>query len=169
VSSHQFRHQEPAPAQQESIISAESHENGVTFPLKVLPYPQYSGFFGRKETLGRIQAKLGLQEFPQREADNVRSVLLHGTGGVGKTQIARAYAHMNPDGFDATFWVRSDTEVNIKASFTTIALALNLRGAKQDAHDENWIYFTRWLSEQAASEKGMSLQLFLNLRSAYFE
>ncbi|KAH8591671.1 hypothetical protein B0O99DRAFT_744349 [Bisporella sp. PMI_857] len=131
-----------------------STENGVTFPLKVLPWPAYNGFFGREEVLAELAEKLGLENFNQRGSGDVQSVLLHGTGGVGKTQISRAFAHRNTVGFDAIFWVRSDTEVNIMADSTRIALSLNLPGASADSQTGSWFIVTRWLHEQESSPKG---------------
>ncbi|KAH8822072.1 hypothetical protein F5884DRAFT_110691 [Xylogone sp. PMI_703] len=128
--------------------------NGVTFPLKVLPWPAYKGFFGREEILHELGNKLGLASFDQRGYGDIQSVLVHGTGGVGKTQIARAFAHRNPVGFDAIFWVRSDTEVNIMQDFTKIALNLNLPGARHNAHTGSWFIFSRWLHEQESSPDG---------------
>jgi hypothetical protein len=127
----------------QSILTSTSTENGVTFPLKVLPWPVYNGFFGREEILKDIQTRFGLENFSQRESGDVQSVLLHGTGGVGKTQIARALAHRNTVGFDAIFWVRSDTEVNITVDFTKIAMSLNLPGARHDSYTGSWFIFTR--------------------------
>ncbi|KUJ15903.1 uncharacterized protein LY89DRAFT_719586 [Mollisia scopiformis] len=132
-------------------------EDGVSFPLKVLPYPAYNGFFGRKELLARMNKELDPGQASTGNGNDVNSILLHGTGGVGKTQSALAYAHLNPARFDAIFWVRSDLDADIQASFSNIALALNLHGAKRDGdaqQDENFLYFTRWLGQQAATKNG---------------
>ena len=125
----------------------------------MLPWPAYNGFFGREEILKDLETKLGLEDFSQRGSGDVRSVLVHGTGGVGKTQISRAFAHRNTVGFDAIFWVRSDTEVNITADFTKIALSLNLPGARHDSHTGSWFIFTRWLHEQESSPDGRPLSV----------
>lgn len=147
----------------QSILTSTSTENGVTFPLKVLQWPVYSGFFGREEILKDLQTKFGLENFSQRESGDVQSVLLHGTGGVGKTQIARTLAHRNAVGFDAIFWVRSDTEVNITADFTKIAMSLNLPGARHDSYTGSWFIFARWLHEQESSPNGQSFSVPSNV------
>ncbi|RDW76972.1 hypothetical protein BP6252_05025 [Coleophoma cylindrospora] len=142
--------------QQESFVTSPTIEDGISFPLKVLRYPAYNSFFGRKELLAKIDYELRPEPIFQRD-DVVKSVLLHGTGGVGKTQIALAYAHRNPAGFDAIFWIRSDIDANIQADLASIALDLNLEGAKRDGDakgDENLLYFKRWLGKQAAMKHG---------------
>ncbi|MCJ1353055.1 MAG: hypothetical protein MMC33_003039 [Icmadophila ericetorum] len=153
----------PNELRNELLDALPSIEETVDFPLKVLPYPAYRGFFGRRELLTSLDDKLGLAEFNNRSPDDLRSVLIHGLGGVGKTQTLLAYAHRNPSGFDAIFWIRSDTEVNLKASFTEVAMALNLPGAKREGHDEeNLLYFHRWLRKQAASERGKTWLLIFD-------
>ncbi|RDW64275.1 hypothetical protein BP5796_10777 [Coleophoma crateriformis] len=135
----------------------EDGEDRTSFPVKALPYPAYRGFFGRKELLAKIDKELAPEKISQPGPQYVKSVLLHGTGGVGKTQTALAYAHQNLAGFDAIFWIRSDLEANIQASLANITLALNLKGAKKDGdakEDENLLYFTRWLGRQAATKYG---------------
>ncbi|KAH7310098.1 hypothetical protein BKA65DRAFT_575917 [Rhexocercosporidium sp. MPI-PUGE-AT-0058] len=113
------------------VATAITTENTVTYPLRVLPWPAYNEFSGRQEILTGLATQLGLHNYADRGSGDVRSVLLHGTGGVGKTQIARAFVHRNEAGFDAIFWVRSDTEVNIMTGFKEIALRLNLPGASR--------------------------------------
>jgi hypothetical protein len=48
-------------------------------------------------------------------------ILLHGLGGVGKTEIALAYAHNHMDIYPNIFWVDADTEQTVNASFRVIA------------------------------------------------
>jgi hypothetical protein len=131
------------------------HISGDTadFPLNTLPYPEYRGFYGREDILKQLGAAL----LPTQSSRGIQSVLLHGLGGVGKSQTALAFAHRNSGCFDAIFWVRSETETSLKDSFTNIALALQIAGGRGEGHDEeNLLYFQAWLRKQAADKLGAS-------------
>lgn len=66
--------------------------------------------------------------------------------GVGKTELALQFAHMNDGGYDAIFWIQCETSVSIRQSFTEVALALNLPGAAKDGrHEENLLAVLKWL------------------------
>lgn len=129
----------------------------ANFPLNTLPYPEYRGFYGRKDILKQLEVAL----IPEKSSRGIQSVLLHGLGGVGKSQTALAFAHRNSNCFDAIFWIRSETTTSLKDSFTNIALALNLAGARGEGHDEeNLLYFQAWLRKQAADEFGKHTHTF---------
>lgn len=65
---------------------------------------------------------------------------------MGKTELALQFAHMNPGGYDAIFWIQCETSVAIRQSFTDVALSLNLPGAAKDGrHEENLLAVLRWL------------------------
>jgi hypothetical protein len=132
------------------------HISGDTtdFPLNTLPYPEYRGFYGREDILKQLDAAL----VPVQSSRGIQSVLLHGLGGVGKSQTALAFAHRNSSSFDAIFWIRSETETSVKDSFTNIALALHIAAERGEGHDEeNLWYFQAWLRKQAADKLGASL------------
>ena len=77
-------------------------------------------FFGREDILRQLQDALQ----PSREQNipdlpNVlRSVVVHGFGGIGKTQIAIQYAYSNIGQYDAIFWVQADGHEKIANGFT---------------------------------------------------
>lgn len=50
-----------------------------------------------------------------------RVVVLHGLGGMGKTQLAIAYAKRHKDNYSAVFWLNIKDENSLKQSFTRIA------------------------------------------------
>lgn len=93
----------------------------------------------------------------QSDPPEFRSWALWGQGGIGKTQTALAYAyHRVEDGVKAVFWVKSETALDIGASFTDIAVALNLDGAEAGGnHDQNRFLVTKWL--QQTSECGQCI------------
>ena len=50
-----------------------------------------------------------------------RTVILHGLGGIGKTQLAIAYARRHKDSYSAIFWLDIRDETSVKQSFGAIA------------------------------------------------
>lgn len=79
--------------------------------------------------------------------DSVRSLAIHGLGGVGKSIVALRYAgtRLQKGELDALFWVHSDKLVSIKQSFTNIAQRLKLLDARQGDHDDNQALVLNWL------------------------
>jgi hypothetical protein len=50
-----------------------------------------------------------------------RTVVLHGLGGIGKTQLAIAYAKQYKDNHSAIFWLNIKDEDSLKQSFARVA------------------------------------------------
>jgi len=50
-----------------------------------------------------------------------RTVVLHGLGGIGKTQLAVAYAKRHKDNYSAIFWLNIKDEDSLKQSFANLA------------------------------------------------
>ena len=50
-----------------------------------------------------------------------RTVVLHGLGGIGKTQLAVAYANRHTDNYSAIFWLNIKDEDSLKQSFAKVA------------------------------------------------
>jgi hypothetical protein len=50
-----------------------------------------------------------------------RTVVLHGLGGIGKTQLAIAYARRHKEYYSAIFWLNIKDEDSLKQSFANVA------------------------------------------------
>jgi hypothetical protein len=50
-----------------------------------------------------------------------RTIVLHGLGGIGKTQLTVAYAKRHKDNYSAVFWLNIKDEDSLKQSFTKVA------------------------------------------------
>ncbi|KAJ1325477.1 FxSxx-COOH system tetratricopeptide repeat protein [Microdochium nivale] len=92
-----------------------------------------------------------------------RTIVLHGLGGIGKTQLAATYIKRYRDEYSAIFWLNINDEASIKQSFAGIATQIREQhpdfGSLKDLnllqdHDEiiravkAWLCFpgnTRWL------------------------
>jgi ATP/maltotriose-dependent transcriptional regulator MalT len=84
----------------------------VDFSLSEVPETEH--FVARQEELTEIHKTLG--------GDGTRStVVLHGLGGIGKTQLAVAYAKRHKADYSAIFWLNSKDEDSLKQSFAKVA------------------------------------------------
>src|SRR5450432_3170665 len=71
-------------------------------------------FVAREEELAEIDEKLGSD-------GRRRTVVLHGLGGIGKTQLTVAYAIRHKDSYSAVFWLNIKDEDSVKQSFARVA------------------------------------------------
>ncbi|KAL8926612.1 MAG: hypothetical protein Q9172_001711 [Xanthocarpia lactea] len=122
------------PVQPHNAASSQTDDDGKR-PCTIFPSFRTSRFFDRTDTFQKIK-----EHFSQVDADqSFRSLALYGLGGVGKSSVALRYAEtkLREGELDAMFWVQSEKLVNIRQSFTDIALRLKLPGAKPEEHDDN--------------------------------
>ncbi|KAI0191096.1 hypothetical protein F4808DRAFT_476374 [Astrocystis sublimbata] len=149
-------------ARQDELASmVDVSDDCADYPVNLAPTTHLSAvFYGREEAMQQINAAL------DGPLDRLRSVLIHGLGGVGKTQTALHYAHRNAANYDAIFWIRSETTLSINASISAIARSLKLPGSmREDVNDEqNCLAFQSWLRTQAARKSGRRwLMIFDNV------
>ncbi|KAN0067790.1 TPR-like protein [Elaphomyces granulatus] len=71
-------------------------------------------FVAREEELAEIHRTL-------RGDGSRRIVVLHGLGGIGKTQLTVAYAKRHKDNYSAVFWLNIKDEDSLKQSFAKVA------------------------------------------------
>ncbi|MCJ1400647.1 hypothetical protein MMC11_003855 [Xylographa trunciseda] len=112
------------------------------FPIQMLPGGQNENFYGRFFELRAIN------EYLDWRGSNpaLRTYTIYGRRGVGKTEIALQYAYSNPSEFEAIFWIRCETSVSLRQSFSDMAVALSLPGADRNGrHEENLIAVQKWL------------------------
>ena len=86
-----------------------------------VPYFPNEFFTGREEFLKKLA----------RSLENTRRQAISGTGGIGKTQTAVAYAYQQRERYVAVLWVRASTTIDIDNSYREIATLLNLSGKEQ--------------------------------------
>ncbi|KAL7900031.1 hypothetical protein HDV63DRAFT_370169 [Trichoderma sp. SZMC 28014] len=116
--------------------------------LFLVPYSQNTNFVARAEPLSEIKKQFGLD---QREGSTQprRRVSLCGLGGVGKTQIAIAYAYWlqkaSPD--ISVFWVHASNIDRFRQSYASIAKKCNIPG--HDNPKANMLMLvSNWLEQQ---------------------
>jgi len=84
----------------------------VQFSVPEVPRVDY--FVGRSEELDAIHREL--------EHDRCRkTAVVHGLGGMGKTQLALAYAQRHKDKYSAVFWVNSKDADTLKQGYAAAA------------------------------------------------
>lgn len=96
-----------------------------------LPSELNTRFWGREEVLKAIDAALD----PSVRATSLKSLALHGMGGVGKTQIALQYANKSRDRFNVVLWVAAESSISIGQSFLGIARDLGLIKSAEEIQD----------------------------------
>jgi hypothetical protein len=108
-----------------------------------IPFARNPNFFGRKKELETIAMHLG----EDISTDKFQSFALYGTGGIGKTQTALAYAYQQKDmGMDAVLWFNCETGLSLARSFRDVASLLHLEGASEDeTSEQNQFLVLKWL------------------------
>jgi len=95
---------------------------GARFPAgrpRIWNVPARNGTFtGRAEALERLYDQLS--GGPQR-AGTAGAIALHGLGGVGKTQLAKEYAHRYRSHYDLVWWVSADRPELVPESLAALA------------------------------------------------
>lgn len=110
-----------------------SQEKEINLPSYMIPYGLNVRFFGR--WLETDTLKRGLH--PQDNAGRLKVIGIHGTGGVGKTQLALHYANTCKDIYDVVIWIPANTQTKITQALTRFAKKLNLRNAVEGGEDDH--------------------------------
>ncbi|MGW6685909.1 NB-ARC domain-containing protein [Streptomyces sp. NPDC054961] len=74
--------------------------------------PSAAGLRGREKEVDALQERFD----GEPDSGTVR-VVVSGLGGIGKSSIARLYAHRNRDAYEFTWWIPSDTRENVIAAY----------------------------------------------------
>ncbi|KAJ3947065.1 uncharacterized protein N0V96_003450 [Colletotrichum fioriniae] len=99
-------------------------------PKFLVPYVKNPEFVGREEIFNRIAHLFGDTQTGLATAKLRSRVALYGLGGVGKTQIALAYAYWlretSPE--VSVFWVHASNRQRFRQAFTSIAQVCGIPG-----------------------------------------
>lgn len=93
---------------------AETTEESFWVSFSLIEVPETENFVARQEELSEIHKTLGGD-------GNRRTAVLHGLGGIGKTQLTVAYAKRHQADHSAIFWLNSKDEDSLKQSFARMA------------------------------------------------
>ena len=106
-------------------------------PAHHIPFSINPLFVGRETELEMIKTALDLND-PRSVDQGQRAVVIHGLGGLGKTEIALAFAHQSEGSYDSVLWVSAETPEKVQTSFSEIAVKLNI-GSAGEKKDEKEI------------------------------
>ena len=129
----------------------------TAFPCYSLPIKS-AYFYGREQQLQNMSEHLD----PSRPEDDLRTVVIYGLGGIGKTALATAFSQQcrSSNRFDAIFWIRSQTMAEIRDSCFELTQLLGFAhtGGAAD-RDSNILKIKNWLSNAS-----MGMPAFLSER-----
>ena len=77
---------------------------------------QSANFVGREDLLEQLKENIEAGS----ESAKMTEVVLYGTGGMGKTQLALEYVHRHHENYSSVFWVNAASEQSLKLGFTNI-------------------------------------------------
>jgi hypothetical protein len=138
------------------LTDAGAKHEDFSVPFSLSDVSETQNFVAREEELAEMHAAL----------DNKSSrstVILHGLGGIGKTQLSVAYAKRHKDHYSAIFWLNIKDKDSVKQSFAKLARqilrvypsanplnSVDMGGNLDDVADavKAWLSFpgnTRWL------------------------
>ncbi len=106
-------------------------KKNVSVHFSLSEVPEVQEFVGRKKELTRIK------EAFQGDGSQRKVVLLHGLGGIGKTQLAITSMKEHRDIYSATFWLNGKNEDTLKQSFAGMAKRLPMYGTSIFTGTEN--------------------------------
>ncbi|KAK2593516.1 hypothetical protein QQS21_008782 [Conoideocrella luteorostrata] len=131
---------------QKATKGTQMNDFSVTFSLSDVPDIQY--FVAREQEIEKMRKALS--------SDGSRcAVTLSGLGGIGKTQLAVAYAKRYRDEYSAIFWLNIKDEASVQQSFAKVATQISqqhpnasrLRGLNlQENHSEVVEAVKAWFS-----------------------
>jgi TIR domain/AAA ATPase domain len=96
---------------------------GKVFAVSNIPIRLPIHFMGREHELAAIAAAL------KQDGGRVAVATLHGMRGVGKTTLAASYAERHRGDYRATWWIRAQTEANMRADLVALGVRLGWVGA----------------------------------------
>ena len=118
--------------------------------LSQAPYIASELFVGRSKELNQISEML-----QPRDIQEQQRLVLGGMGGIGKTQLAIAYAKSCHQTYDSVFWLNAESEATLRDSFLMIAKQIfrvqqpdKLQAEAAVIHTCQWLSDTRntqWL------------------------
>lgn len=117
-----------------------------------LPFAMNRNFTGREQVL--LQIHEVLQGAPHKQI-----AVLHGLGGIGKTQIATQYAYSYAKDYTSVWWVNAKTTSSLSRDFLKIAQELILHHARVRTRtgqkpDYSWVAALLGMPPGAIDETG---------------
>ena len=103
-----------------------SMASSVRFPVETGRPTRNFYFHGRTDTLDVLN-KLLAPSPAKRSFKGPACCVIHGMAGIGKTGTALEYSYKYGDYFQAIFWLRAETSVELIKSYSSISAKMRLR------------------------------------------
>lgn len=122
----------------ENLADFKSPVRGVRVPVFLMNgHRRNQDFFGRDDILQQLDAAIlepaGTNQ--EQTGATLRSAVLCGMGGLGKTEVAIEYAFSRQDKFDVILWVNADTNEKLNLGFSEMSRALGLEDESSPKDD----------------------------------
>lgn len=100
-----------------SVLSARLGDAGTAFSVSfsLFEVAEVDYFVARNEELDQIHS------FLKDHGRSRKTIVIHGLGGMGKTQLAAEYAKRHRENYTAIFWVNAKDDTSLKCSYSRIA------------------------------------------------
>lgn len=86
---------------------------------------------------------------PGHKSRDQRRLVLGGVGGIGKTQLAIAYADRHRSAYESVFWLNATSEATLKQSFQSIAdLIFDVQDPGALEGEQSLTAIRGWLSDK---------------------
>ena len=125
--------------------------------ISMIPLSRNTHFFGREFELNQL-----VEAF----SSPGNAAIIWGMGGIGKTQIALAFAYLHRRKYDVILWFRCETELQLLQSYSEVADGLNLvASSKQNQHDRcaavlQWMRISRkWMNVTMFNESNLKVEV----------
>ncbi|HEY0753735.1 MAG TPA: tetratricopeptide repeat protein [Ktedonobacteraceae bacterium] len=115
-------------------------------PIWNVPFARNSCFSARQELLTHLSTEL--QSNQRAAIGQVQAI--SGLGGIGKTQLALEYAYSSKLAYRAILWARADNVESLNASYSEIAVLLDLPEKDSDLQDLIVQAVKDWLQKHRA-------------------
>jgi hypothetical protein len=110
-----------------------------------VPFNRNEKFLGRSEPLAQLYDSLSDSKISQK------SCLIHGIGGVGKTQLALEFSYRYRQYFRYIFWLRAQDSPGMVESFCKVAQLLRLIDGMNADQPKAVDAARRWLCDSQTS------------------
>ncbi|KAK5263058.1 hypothetical protein LTR96_011509 [Exophiala xenobiotica] len=102
-------------------------------------------FIGRESEMAQVGEVLRPGDFSPEQ----RRLVLGGTGGMGKTQLAIAFATRHQQEYDSVLWLNASSEATLSDSFRLVAEAIfDVQDAQALKDEQSLVQTRRWLSDK---------------------
>lgn len=133
-----------------TLYIARGNVDRFSLPLSLSGAVQTTHFVAREEELAWIHQKL------ERRAER-STVVVHGLGGMGKTQLAIAYMKRHRNDYSASIWLNARDKTSLNQSFRIAAIKIirehpgltYMQAAVSDKDGDASLTVRRWLDESS--------------------